>query len=233
MVPKAEELFNYLNREWSRVQDHLTASFSRRRKIALSNELRHLIKEVEDAIAEAARARDEEEANGLRSAEILIRSVISELAMWLDLARDRGDAAWNHFCDAESRAFSCTRWLSSRNLGEQRLKHLEVVEGIAFPPQPFFFSVGFIAARRLCTVCNSDYGTCEHMAGDLYFGQIAGRRVTDVTRILELSFVNDPRNKRCRIMNVGGIDPLTGEESRYIIALSDANVSLTATEEHL
>lgn len=208
-------LFTVLSEQWPEIEDHLTASVSRACKAKLAKEFRDFEKHVEVCVGVAALAQNESVANGWRSAQVLVSSVVSELLMWLRIGREDGDLAWNNFCDAEREALHCSRWPLSRGLGLSRLDHLAVVERTVFPKQRYFFSSAYIAAKRTCTICESDYGKCEHLSGELYNGQIAARRVGDIVRVVEISLVEQPRNKICRITSISGIDPLTGEACRY------------------
>ncbi len=59
------------------------------------------------------------------------------------------------------------------------------------------FSPGMLYREKKCTICDSRIGlhnSCGHMVGEIYDGQMAGRRITSV-EVLEVSFVNNPVQK--------------------------------------
>ena len=155
-----------------------------------------------------------EEANHWRRSEFFIESIIRELEMWIAIHNNKVSAAWDAFCDAEGYAECVAAWLPDWPLGRERVRHLIEVERIVFPHQPWFTSSGFVIEKETCTICGSDYGVCEHLAGEIYSGIVARRKSGAIKEVLHIAVVKDPSDKRCRIMSVaGGLDPLTGEPS--------------------
>jgi hypothetical protein len=169
---------------------------------------------------------DAEMANRWRRLATFIRSVVAELAMWDRLADEDASGAWNHYCDAERLAHLYERWLPTDRFANDRIRHVREVERAAFPRQPRFLSMSYIASEVACTICLASYGSCSHLSGEIYDGKIAGREVIKTKGLREISFVDRPRNKRCRVTSVGGIDPLTGEPSTKTLPSRKVNGAL-------
>jgi hypothetical protein len=215
LASTAAELFALLERDWTNIARHLTASYSQRRKKLLLQSFSSQLPAIEQHIQAQAAAGNNDEANHWRRAEVFVRSIMDELEMWLALQNNEIPSAWDAFCSAEGRATRVAAWLPDHSLARQRVRHLAEVERVVFPHQPWFLSSGLIVSKETCTICNSDYGTCKHLAGEIYNGTLAWRRADQIQEALHLAFVREPSNKRCRITtSSNGNDPLTGEPPR-------------------
>lgn len=211
-VSSPEGMLSAIASDWKAVRKFTTASWSKRRQQEMLAEYQALVGKLDLAVA-ASRARGAGQgANLWRAAQTLLESVVSELRMWILLKENDGDSAWNNFCDAEQYAINAHRWLPHDfEPARNQVEHLSLLEIIAFPEQPYFFSTGLIVGREVCTVCDSEYGFCEHLVGELYSGEMCARRCEEIRECLEISIVKAPADKRCRIKEAGGVDPLTGD----------------------
>jgi len=173
---------------------------------------RFLIGTIEQAIVTARSSHADEAANLWRAGQTLLKSVVAELRMWILLKEGDGDSAWRSFCDAEDYAVLALRW-SPDNFAPARdqVEHLGLVEKVVFPEQPFFVSTTLIVGREICTICEADYGSCNHLVGELYAGDMCVRRCEEIKDILSISLVKNPADKRNRIRSATDTDPLTGE----------------------
>lgn len=142
-------------------------------------------------------AGDEDSANQILALECAIRSVDSELAMFLDLKDDQPERAWNHLVDAQNAASASMRAHESAVHVERHAAKLHYVEKLLFPPQ-VFMSVGCKVGRRECTICNSDYEDCDHIVGRPYMGSMCSVILQEI-ELHEASIVTDPADKRCRV----------------------------------
>ncbi len=213
----ASELFALLEKSWTHIARHLTVSYSQRRKKLLLQDFESKLRAIEQNVQGHATANNSDEANHWRRADFFVRSIVHELEMWLAIHEDKAPAAWTAFCSAEGYAMRAAGWLPDCSLAQERVRHLAEVERVVFPNQPWFISSGLIVSKETCTLCGSEYGTCGHVAGEIYNGTVAWRRGEEIKEVLEVSFVKDPSDKNCRITGVnGGIDPLTGEPSPAI-----------------
>ena len=79
---------------------------------------------------------------------------------------------------------------------------LEPLEGLLFPPQ-IFMSAGVVIKSSKCSICDALYEDCEHFKGKVYMGRFCARMITDVAEIKEVSVVEDPADKRARVLVIG------------------------------
>lgn len=222
-IESADEFFHWFENEWASIARHLTAAYSvaRKAELKLSLEKNHL--DIEAHIKRCAAIPNEQQANQWRHLDYFIRSIISELSMWLNLSRNNGAGAWDNFCSAESIAARTAYWLPEMKLAQDRLVHLSEVERVVFPHQPYFTSSGLVISKETCSICGQEYGNCGHVAGEVYNGTVAYRRIDKIERVLHLAFVEHPADKSCRFMEFEGIDPLTGEPPHQNVAPSQSN----------
>jgi hypothetical protein len=146
-----------------------------KKKRKLKRELETLNAVAEAEIFKAVAQGDNEGANRWRRAELFVSSIVSELVMWINIAKGRGSEAWNNFCDAERLALYFYNWRPLDRLAKDRVQHLGRVERITFPYQAYFLSASFIAGSQICTICWAEYGSCAL--------QDVGTWVTDLTLI--------------------------------------------------
>lgn len=65
-------------------------------------------------------------------------------------------------------------------------------------PYSIFSSIGFIESNHECSICHNDMDSddCEHLRGDLYFGEIAYAIVRKIERLDHIALVYSPLDKR-------------------------------------
>lgn len=65
-------------------------------------------------------------------------------------------------------------------------------------PYGLFSSVGFIESNHECSICHKDMDSddCEHLRGDLYFGEIAYAIINKIERLDHIALVHSPLDKR-------------------------------------
>ena len=76
------------------------------------------------------------------------------------------------------------------------IKRLDAIETIIFPPQRFCSSV-MIAKGAKCSICEGEYGECEHVAGKAYMGMFCASIVSEITAVESVDIVENPADKRC------------------------------------
>lgn len=175
---------------------------SRDLQVAAREQALSLLKKL-GALKDDAVARSEEDsANLVLSLECTIQALISELGMWIALKDGNPDAAWDHLVLAQTsarEALAAHAMAASIGLNNY-LRKLQIWEQFVFPPQAFT-SVGVIIRRAKCTICQLDYGTCDHVAGRPYMGEICVRDVVEAD-LQEISLVHEPANKMCRLLSI-------------------------------
>ena len=140
-------------------------------------------------------SRNENAANALLAFEEVLKTLVSELKMWIALKEDAPFEAWNYLIDAQGAASHAARAHPVGQHMEQYAERLEAIEKLVFPSQ-VFNSPGMVIRSAVCSICDSEYGECEHIKGKAYMGEFCGRIIKDVT-FTEVSFVDDPADKRC------------------------------------
>ena len=65
-------------------------------------------------------------------------------------------------------------------------------------------SVGCAMARAVCSICGSEYGTCEHVKGETYEGQTCAVILKEPVDAYEFSFVAVPAQREAGVMKALG-----------------------------
>jgi hypothetical protein len=151
--------------------------------------------------SDAVAAGDEDSVNLLLDFECVAKCIHAELSMWLLLKEQRPDEAWDNLVTAQLCAVAAARAHRGFAHLEQQTHHLEAIEKVLFPRQ-IFLSAGFLVGRQECSICGSEYGVCDHLAGKPYMGKFCSIVARDL-RGDHVATVKDPADKRCRIVNFG------------------------------
>ena len=214
-ISKPRELLQLIIEDWTEIRKFTTCSWAKQQQFEMLTMYERLCSEIDAAIAGARERGGGDEASEWRAGQTLLKSVVCELQMWLALKESDAWSAWHSFCDAEQYAVNARRWLpQSFEPAKDQVEHLRLVERIAFPYPAFFTSIAVLVGREVCTICESEYGTCAHLAGELYDGEMCARRCEEIKEALHLALVRNPSDKRLRLREPGGIDPPPRAESR-------------------
>ena len=174
-----------------------------------AKELSRLKKQAGELKSKAVEEQDNDSANMMLSCETFIDSVIHELLMWIAFKDDDPNSAWDHLISSQNCARISLRahdWPLAR-AAETRAEKLHLIERIVFPPQSFL-STGMTVERTDCSICGTEYGECEHVVGRAYMGEMCCRIIRDIAELSDVSFVETPSDKRCRVtqLNFGGVE---------------------------
>lgn len=148
--------------------------------------------------------KDENLSNLLLSLENLLTAYISELEMYINLKEDNMNAAWNSLVDAQSalRTAFQAHDIILKYGGEPYLQKLQLIEKSFFPHQTFN-SMEAIVISSECSVCHSEYGTCDHVKGKPYMGEICNRIVTKMEmKGVSILVDMEPASKHHRITQI-------------------------------
>lgn len=140
---------------------------------------------------------DNDSANQLLSLEEIIQGLIHELKMWVAIKGHDYDTAWSELVDAQGALRTA---MQAHSIASHLLPHIEglySIEHLLFPPQTFF-SPSMIIKKSTCSICDHEYGTCEHVVCKSYMGKMCTRRF-DEAEIASISIVDNPANKHCRV----------------------------------
>lgn len=165
------------------------------------SELNKIIKEAIALKVRSVEANDEDSANALLAIECMADTLASELSMWGYLKTDKPYDAWRSLIRAQS---SLRSGIQAHPIGlqfEPLADRLYLIEQLLFPP-PIFFSTGMIIERSQCSICNEEYGSCNHIKGKAYMGKLCSRIVIP-RELTEVSIVQTPADKLCIAEHVG------------------------------
>jgi hypothetical protein len=124
------------------------------------------------------------------------------LLMWIAIKEGCADDSWDHLVDAQIAARSAVR---AHPTGEQYLtfgEWLHDIEHTIFPSMTFVSS-GHTCNKSKCSICNDDYGKCDHLAGRPYGGVFCSQILTEISHVDHVAIVSEPADKHCRFTEVG------------------------------
>lgn len=148
------------------------------------------------------------EANLLYCMITVVETIKSELQMLINLKEDKMAEAWGSLVNAQIILGTVIRnYPFDYSHLEKHLEKLHNYEKLLFPKM-IFQSVGGFVKQSHCSICKEDYGSCDHLKGKLYAGEICCRNITEMD-LEEVSIVENPANKHCRVLVIDKIDILT------------------------
>jgi hypothetical protein len=162
------------------------------------NRLHELYNEAHILKLDVISQKDENAANALLSLELIIQALQGELNMWLALKEDDASAAWDYLVDAQRDAINALKVHPIGGHLDGYIQHLNILEITLFPGQ-MFASPGMIIGEATCSICGEEFGECDHLKGKAYMGEMCIRNINHVASVEEVSIVENPANKHCRI----------------------------------
>ena len=162
--------------------------------------LREFQSNVFDMKSKAIAENNEKLANMLLGYECVVDTLLAELEMWILLKQDDPDKAWDKLVAAQASSIGAVRAHEGFNHLIRHYQRLEAIEQLVFPSQVFICS-GMIVRHQECSICGGEYEDCEHLKGKPYMGEFCRVIVRDAV-IDHAAIVENPANKRCRIMNI-------------------------------
>ena len=146
---------------------------------------------------EAVDQGKEDNANLLMGFEFATQTLISELRMYLLLKQEQPDSAWDELIAAQNSAIGAMRAHTGFSHLEGKVRQLEAIEELVFPPQ-VFLSTGVTLDEVECSICHANYQDCEHIKGKPYMGELC-HLIIKKASLNEVSIVDNPADKRCRV----------------------------------
>lgn len=156
---------------------------------------------VQEAIIiseEMIKKGDGDSANASLSIMANIISIKCKFLMLIALKNDDPNKAWDYLIDAQRYGIIAMRAHKIGDILGPYVETLYLIEKIIFPPQQFT-SVGIIVSRFRCSICGIEYGECEHLERKAYMGKICKKIVEDPDHITEITLVEEPASKKCRV----------------------------------
>jgi hypothetical protein len=160
-----------------------------------------LLKKTQQAKRKSIKEKNNKKSNFLLCLELCIEAVKNELLFIISLKEDKPDFAWECLITAQN-AIS----LSIRNHpfnGDYLLvyaQRLHLYEQTLFPNM-MFASRGCVVGKSECSICKKKYGDCNHIKGYAYMGEICTEINNEIISIEEISLVENPADKCCRILS--------------------------------
>lgn len=163
----------------------------------------------------AIEQNDNDLANGYVSFELITKSMISELKLWIKLKNKDYNSAWDSLIDSQDYAIRAMQAHEINGHLQLYLNRLKIIEKLIFPPQ-LFMSDRSIVSECKCSICNNDIQECDHIKGQFYMGEQCYEIVGKIEALNGIDFVKEPASKRCRITtskrNEKDVDYMTLEE---------------------
>lgn len=146
------------------------------------------------------KSRDEDLANAVLGCECIAKALRCELRMWMSLKKEAPHAAWNFLVDAQSAYMNAARAHMDLRDWARHHERLSLVEKLIYPKQIFMSPGGEVVGAR-CSICDAEYGDCDHVRGRPYMGEFC-HRIIHRMKITEVSIVEEPANKSCRVVDM-------------------------------
>jgi hypothetical protein len=203
VMDEEEKLFQEITGfqdEFQEIASECRKFFFMTRAKELQIEARDRLKTFEpkaEVLKEKAIALESEDAaNAMLCYEELISAFVNELSMWIALKDDDTALAWDCLVNTQTAISLAMQAHSIASNMQEYVEHLSLAEQVLFPPQ-LFFSPGMIIREARCSICDEEYGECNHVVGRPYMGQLCIRDIVEA-EIEEASLVEKPANKKAR-----------------------------------
>lgn len=158
-------------------------------------------KEASELKQEAIADGDEDSANAMLSFEEILNALSEELKMWVALKDDDANSAWDHLINAQVAIRGALQAHTLADHLEGYSARLHALELLLFPPMKFL-STGMIIENSECSICGEEYGECNHVKGRAYMGEHCVRIIKKVKQLKEVSIVDEPADKHCRVEKI-------------------------------
>ena len=166
-------------------------------QITILNDIASNIKEAKEKFIAK---QDEANSNKWLSIESISLSILNGLIMFTELQKNNPEPAWNSLISAQNHAYwsSIAYELPTTTIQRDCSNHFYNIEKVLFPSQ-IFMSVGMVVAESICSICQKQTSKCEHIRGEVYMGEICGQIHAKIKSVNEVSIVNVPADKQCRV----------------------------------
>ena len=186
------------------LEQKLKYLFITRDKLVLDEQikiLKNMLHDIKETKNEFINKQDENNSNKWLSIEDIGLSILNGLIMFIELKKDNPESAWNLLISAQNYAHwsNVAYKLSETTIQRNCSYHFYNIENILFPPQAFL-SPGMVVSGSLCNICQKQTSECEHISGEVYMGKICNIAYTNIERMNEISIVDVPADKRCRLL---------------------------------
>lgn len=171
---------------------------------SMSEKLKSRLEEISQLKLAAACDGFDDIANMLLGTGCALGSVLACIQMCLNLKKDKPHDAWRSLVAAQRAVRGSMRAHSGCENMTGLSEYLSQVEHCLFPPQ-VFTSLGASYGESFCSICDADYGSCDHIAGLPYAGEFCSIIIRNSV-VEEISIVDQPEDKSCIITAFGDAD---------------------------
>ncbi|MYD85828.1 MAG: hypothetical protein F4023_08605 [Acidobacteria bacterium] len=148
----------------------------------------------------AIQSESEDVANAVLGCECVARALRCELQMWLSLKKEDPHAAWDFLIAAQLASMDAARAHSGLEHWAQHHERLSLIQNLVYPKQVFMSPGGEVVDAR-CSICDAEYGGCDHIRGRPYMGEFCHRKIYRM-KLTEVSVVEEPANRLCRVIEM-------------------------------
>ena len=163
-------------------------------------QLKQFMLQLSNKKSHAIESENEDYANMLLGCECVIQGIMSELELFTLLKQSESELAWDKLIDAQMSYKSAVRAHDKFEHISHHFLRMEDLERLLFPPQ-LFMSFAAMIEKQECSICQDDYENCEHIKGRPYMGEFCHIKISEL-KIDHVSLVDDPANKRARVVSL-------------------------------
>lgn len=165
-------------------------------------ELDNLLIDIELKKKVAINKKNNTESNHLLCLELTTNAVKYELLMLINLKEDKPDNAWKALINAQREIVLAIRNHPINGDYLNGYAHKLYLYEITLFPKMHFASRGCVVSKSICSICDEPIDCCEHIKGYAYMGQVCCEIIQKIESIDEISLVENPADKLCRIVSL-------------------------------
>lgn len=160
------------------------------------DKLESMYEKVNERRKDCIKARSEAEANLAWIACCYLEGMKHFMRLWVHCKRDQMESAWDALVSAQERFETGLRLRFNDGFFELN-RHLYALERLLFP-SCVYVSSSFLIENFECSICGTEYGECDHVAMNLYMGEMCVKVVQNLCGMDHIAIVSDPEDKRLR-----------------------------------
>ncbi len=157
---------------------------------------------IEQRRLDSISKRDEQAANLAWIIGRYTEAMGQSMSMWVHFKKNEMELAWEALVAAQDRFEAGLRLRYDENLDVFN-RNLYALEHLLFPPC-LFVSSSILCGSYGCSICEAEYGECDHVSMRLYMGEMCCKVVRDIMYIHHVAIVENPDDKRLRFPVIAG-----------------------------
>lgn len=161
-------------------------------------ECQDYIKIIKQYKYEAMSWKEEYMANQLFHMQCIVNAFMSFLLMWVHIKEEKFNDSWISLIDAYEYVAIALKIDNYESI-QQFQTHLKAAEKSLFPNWKFYTSSSFTETIGKCSICAQIFTECNHLENEIYMGSLCIRVDRKMIKMDHVSFVENPRDRRCII----------------------------------